>query len=210
MKPYFKTLTMTLGALALAGAAHAATVTVGSGGFNDGWATTITYEDDNSVARRGTSNDRDNALNALGPNDGNFFELGFRGSADFTFGKKFKASAQIFEVTFGSASSFPEAVDVYVGDGGLFQFVARISNVAAQGGGIVPLTGLIGSTFDTLRLVDASPLSSSAQSDQLGRLGGFDIDAIRVAPVPLPAAGAMLIAAIGGLAFLRRRRKPEA
>lgn len=209
MKPFLKTLVLTAGILTLTGAAHAATVTAGPGGFNDGWATTITYESDNSFARRGTANDRDNALNALGPTDGDFFELGFRGTADFTFGKKFKTSAQIFEVTFGSASSFPEAVDVYVGDGGLFQFVARISNVAAQGGAVVSLAGLVGSTFDTLRLSDASPLSSTAQSDQFGTLGGFDIDAVRVAPVPLPAAGVMLLTALGGMAFLRRRRKTD-
>lgn len=37
-------------------------------------------------------------------------------------------------------------------------------------------------------------------------IGGF-IDAVRVDPVPLPAAGFLLIGALGGLAAMRRRKK---
>ncbi len=210
MKHFFKSLAVCAGLLVLCSAAQAATVTAGPGGFDGGYATTITYESDNSFARRGTSNDRDNPLNALGATDGAFFELGFRGTADFTFGTRFANTIEITEVTFGSPSNFPEAVKVYVGDGGLFQFVTELTNVAAQGGGVISLAGLIGTSFDTVRLVDASPLSSTAQSDAFGPLGGFDIDSIRVAPVPLPAAGVMLLTALGGMAFMRRRRKNDA
>lgn len=186
--------------------AEAATVTVGSGGFDDGWATTITYEDDNEVARRGTLNDRDNALNALGSSDGDFFELGFGSSADFTFGTVFDGSVSIFEITFGNAAGWPEEVDVYVGFAGAFQLADTFTNVAAQGGGDVPLAALVGGPFDTIRLVDQSPLSSSGQSDSVGNLGGFDIDAVRVSPVPIPAAVWLFASALGVFGYLGKQK----
>ena len=54
-------------------AASAATVTAGPGGFNDGYATSITYDD---AAPRGTGNDRADPTNALGSTVGDFFEIG--------------------------------------------------------------------------------------------------------------------------------------
>lgn len=200
-----KTLAVGSAILALAGSAHSATVTVGPGGFDDGFATTITYD---TEARRGDANDRDNALNALGANDGSFFELGFGSTVDLTFGGVFNTSVDIYEVTFGSAANFPESVNVFAGSGGLFELVGTLTNSDASGGATVSLSGLIGATFDTLRLIDTSPLTSTAQSDAFGPLGGFDLDAARVsiAPVPLPAAGMLLLTAIGGLTAMRRRK----
>jgi hypothetical protein len=184
---------------------EAATVTTGPGGFDDGWATSITYEDDNTIARRGTNNGRDDPLNALGAPDGDFFEIGFGSTVDLTFGVGFNTSASVFEVTFNSVPSFPESVDLYVGDAGTFQFITSVSNLSAQGGVTVALPSV--GSFDTVRLIDTSPLSSSIESDAYGPLGGFDLAGVRVAPIPLPAAGWMLLAGLGGLAMVRRRQK---
>lgn len=174
--------------------ASAATVTVGPGGFDDGWATTITYDD---AAARGTANDRANPLNALGAADGSFFEIGLGSAVDMTFGTLFEASATVYEITFGNPSNWAESVSLYVGNAGSFTFVETISNAAAVGGATSVLPS---GTFDTIRLVDTSPLGSLTS-------GGFDIDAVRVtpAPVPLPASAAMLLVGLGGLAIWRRR-----
>ena len=187
---------------------QAAPLTVGPGGFDDGWATTITYEADNTIARRGTANNRDNPLNALGSSDGSFFELGFGSSADFTFGTRFDTSVSVFEITFGSVPGWPESVEVLAGDGGTFTLVGVLTNSAAQGGGALSLAGL--GTFDTIRLVDGSPLSSTGQSDGLGALGGFDVDAVRISPVPIPAAMWLFGSALIGVMAIARRKRAQA
>jgi hypothetical protein len=51
--------------------------------------------------------------------------------------------------------------------------------------------------YNRLRLVDNSPVVAGRD--------GWDIDAISVAAVPLPAAGLLLLAGLGGLAAFRRR-----
>ncbi|MET1414994.1 VPLPA-CTERM sorting domain-containing protein [Roseibium sp. HPY-6] len=169
--------------------------TVGGGGFDNGYATTITFDKN---AARGTTNDRDNAANALGSADSDFFEIGFGSYVDLTFGTLFDTSVKLFEITFGTVTNWPESAEIFVGDGVSFTSIGMISNADAQGGGILPI--LLDGTFDTVRIKDTSP-------DQ-GRLtGGFDIDAVRVTPVPLPAGALLLATGLGGLALLRRRRR---
>lgn len=176
---------------AFAATADAALVTVSDpNSFNDGWAVSITY--DNAVSR-GTANDRDNPLNALGKDDGKFFELGTGGSADFGFGTLFNSAAVVFEVTFGNAANFPESVDVFAGLNGVFTFVTNLSNAVASsntGASLILPTG----NFDTIRLTDTSNAP-----------GAFDVDAVRVSPVPAPAA-ALLFLSAAGLAFGARKR----
>lgn len=205
MKRVLNTFAICAGLSAAPMVSSAATVTAGPGGFNDGWATTITYEDDNSVARRGTSHDRDNPLNALGANDNKFFELGFGSSADFTFGTLFDTTATVFEITFGNVGSYFEKVGVYVGKAGAFQMAGTLTNLQAQAGGSVSLAAVSGGPFDTIRLVDMTPFSATATNPR----GGFDVDAVRVTPsaVPLPAAGMMLLTAMAGGVVAARRRK---
>lgn len=178
-----------------AGSANAAMVTVGAGGFNDGWATQITYDD---AAIRGSANGRANPLNALGAADGAFFEIGSGATADFSFGTQFRSDVTVYEITFGNVlSAWKESVDVYAGtagDAGSFQFAGSILNTVAQGGATLSLLSLSG-VFDTIRLVDTSSLP-----------GNFDVDAVRVAPVPLPAAAWLFITAVSGLLVFSRRR----
>jgi len=187
----------------------AAVVTIGPNDFNGGFATGITYDNDNVAARRGVTNDRDNGLNALGAPDSAFFELGFGSTAFFTFGTLFNGDVTAFEVTFGSPGAFPEVVEVAVGLGmAPFTTVGTLTNSDASGanGGSLTITG--GGLFDTVRLTDMSPLTSTFENDVNGNpVGGFDVNAVRVSPVPVPAAGLLLLGALGGFAGLRRRRK---
>ncbi|MGR3655540.1 VPLPA-CTERM sorting domain-containing protein, partial [Paracoccus sp. (in: a-proteobacteria)] len=62
-----------------------------------------------------------------------------------------------------------------------------------------------GMGFEYIKLVDAT-------LNEFGRSGttsfdGFDVDSVSVAPVPLPAAGLMLLAGLGGFGVMRRRQK---
>ncbi len=183
------------------GMANAATVTAGAGGFDDGWATQITYDDDPSL--RGSSNDRDNPLNALGATDGKFFSIGLNSEVVLTFGTDFDTSTTVWEVTFGNVSTYPEEVEVYAGlVGGGFEFVGTILNNVAQGGATLALTGLTGTRFDRLKLVD---ISSNPPSPD-----GFDIDSVRVTPVPLPAAAWLFGSALVGVGIIGRRKKRQA
>lgn len=196
----FKITCLCAAVMSVPAVASAAIVTTGPGGFNNGYATTITYDTD---ALRGKKDGRDNASNALGAQNGKFFEIGFGSSVDLTFGKKFNGKGTVFEVTFGNASNFPEFVDIFAGSGGNFSFVGNLANYSD---GKFDLSGLNG-PFDTLRLTDASPFSSSSEKDSRGRLGGFDIDAVQVSAVPVPAAGWLLMSGLGAAAALRRRKK---
>lgn len=210
MNKISKTLAVGLGFSMLPALATAAVVTAGPGGFDDGYATTITYEDDDAIAKRGTSFQRNDPLNALGAPDGNnpgnsalnggFFEIGLGSSVDLTFGTLFSTSTTLFEITFGNASNFPEAVQLAVGLGGSFIDVGGpISNAAAAGGVVV---GIGSGTFDTVRLTDLTITSAA--------VGGFDIDSVRVSPiaaVPLPAGGLLLLTGLAGVAAFKRKKK---
>lgn len=53
--------------------------------------------------------------------------------------------------------------------------------------------------FDAVRIADLTPI-------EVGGVGGFDADSVRVSPIPLPAGGVLLLSALGGLAVARRKR----
>ncbi|MEO1110839.1 MAG: VPLPA-CTERM sorting domain-containing protein [Pseudomonadota bacterium] len=172
--------------------------TAGAGGFDNGYATTITYD---ANAARGSANDRGNAENALGAADTSFFEIGFGSYIDLTFGTLFDTSVSVFEITFGNVLGWPESAEILVGDGIDFQLIATIGNLDAQGGGTVPIA--LAGTFDTVRIKDTSPTRGLST-------GGFDVDAVRVTPVPLPAALPLLGAGLAVLGFVGWRRRQAA
>ncbi|MDO5630287.1 MAG: VPLPA-CTERM sorting domain-containing protein [Paracoccus sp. (in: a-proteobacteria)] len=188
-----------LAATLVAGHAGAAVVTVGPGGYNDGYATTVTYNNDNQAAGRSTANDRANASNALGATDGNFFEIGYFDEVIFTFGTQFQSPATVTEVTFGNRGGWVEMALVYVGnlaDPNSWTLVneAPISNANPTA------TFTFNGIWDAMKFVHFD-------TGSLRNAGSFDIDSVRVAPVPLPATGLLLLGALGGVAALRRRQR---
>lgn len=163
-------------------------------------AATMLYATDATIVTdgpRGTNDDRANIANALGSEVGDFFELGYGAVVDFTFGRLFTGPGHVLEVTFSVPPKWVESVQIQAGRGGVFTDVATISNAQAQfePGARFDLAG----AYDTLRLIDTSPVRENAPT------GGFDVDYVSVAAVPLPAAGLMLLGALGGLALFRRR-----
>jgi hypothetical protein len=185
---------------ALTGTASATIVTYSNPALPiDGYATSITYDD---AALRGSTNDRDNPDNALGATDGDFFEIGYGSTVDLTFGTLFRPSGTTVEITNGTRgpnTSFFETITVFFGINGVFTQVATLTNAGPNG----PLTLTFslpgGPSYDTIRFVDTTV-------GRPGPTGGWDIDSVRVSPVPLPAAGLLLLAGLGGLAALRRRK----
>lgn len=144
---------------------------------------------------RGTANDRANLANTYGEGIGDFFELGFGGVVDFTFGRLFTGAGSLVEVTFGDASKFPETARIQAGRKGVFTDVATVLNGEAQPpvGALFNLTGI----YDTLRVIDETAVR--------GKTGGFDVDRISVSAVPVPAAGALLLGALALFGLVRRR-----
>jgi hypothetical protein len=129
--------------------------------------------------------------NALGPADGKFLSLGLGGEAIFSFGSMFKATGALVEITFGNRETYLEQVEVYGGLGNVFTLLGTVTNSQ------VTNIFSFGGKFDQLKLVDISPAGKNRD--------GFDVDAISVVPVPVPAAGLMLLSAIGLVGVMRRR-----
>ncbi len=146
-----------------------------------------------------------------GAPDGAFLSLGIGGSLVLGFGDTgpFTGGTVFFERTNGSPTGWPESVKVFVSltntsVGGDWTEVGSLSNTGSVEE--TPITNAtrgyllnIGQTFNYLKLVDTSTAGSSSNA-------GWDVDAVRVAPIPVPAALPLLLAGIGGLAWAGRRR----
>lgn len=149
-----------------------------------------------------TKNDRQNAANAVDGNPNTFYSLGLGGSLLVSFsniaGEIMPGTVSVFEITFNRLVGHDEAAEVYaVAADGKESLLGRITN--AVGGNSV----MAGSPFTMLRLVDVT----LDQFPETTSFDGYDVAQISVAPVPLPAAGLMLMGGLGGLAALRRRKK---
>ena len=135
--------------------------------------------------------------NALGAPDGKMLSLGFGGEAILSFGTVFTGPGNIVEITFVNAITgalaYLEEVQVFLGVGGVFSYLTNLKNTTAVTGAPFAFSG----TFDQIKLVDVSPTGRSRD--------GFDIDSVSVTAIPVPAAGLLLLSAIGGFAMLRRR-----
>lgn len=202
-----------------AGAASAATVYAQAvTGYDSSGGSTSCAIGDVGFA---TSTSRSNLCNALdepdhpgGGVEGNFLSAGEYAALKFTFGGPITGPIEIYEITFGRNKSWEETLGlafVLMGEAGaVFGSISPTDEVVNN-------DGTAGATSDTFKLsfgdanigpikelwvFDLTPKTTSA-----GAGGGFDIDAIgAVSVVPLPAAAGFLLAGLGGLALLRRRK----
>lgn len=177
-----------------------------------------------ATAQTFTTGTRSNPGDALGAPDqvgnteGGFLSLGMGGIAVFGFASPFTGEGRVFEVTFGCSGpqkpgglcNYSETADVYVFNGAYtpragaftladlagFQFAGSVGNGDANTDAGAPFT--VTGPFRFLALVDTSKQGGD----------GFDVDAVRVSAVPLPAPALLLMAGIGGLWLTGRRRKP--
>ncbi|QIE53983.1 VPLPA-CTERM sorting domain-containing protein [Pikeienuella piscinae] len=176
---------------------------------------------------------RDDAGNALGARDvvsdtdGGFYSLG-RGNADdslntgvavFGFGTSFGLEATVFEVTFGcsgatggsgSCGNFAEFATVYAFNGPYTPFDNTFTVADLLGLGFSEV-GTIGNgdanSASGATISIAGPFTFLAIADASNQgADGFDIDAVSVNAVPLPASILFLLGGIGGLGFMRMRR----
>jgi len=160
--------------------------------------------------------ERGEICNSLGMPDGDFpTGNGFTSSGKFDaliyeFGGPFSGPITIWEVT-GSGGSqdtytggHREYLDLtfYLMDDTTLTFDKAVANVGATRDGNSKSRWRV--EFDNPALV--SEFSRLMVVNNSGTPDGFDIDAIGVSAVPLPASALLLIAGLGGLAALRRRR----
>lgn len=154
------------------------------------------------------SNDRMNVNNAVDGSLDSFYSLGLGGEIVLGFSNLVTAASNTitaFEVTFQPKGNHREAADVFAVLNGVGTFVGTIFNTGSEGS-VNPSSVTTNMTFDSIRLVDVTrrEFANSTSFD------GFDIAKVSVAAVPLPAAGLMLMAGLGGLAALRRRKNKAA
>lgn len=186
----------------LAGAALAVTASAGNAA--------VYYADEIIVESPGICNgsvadcnadDRKIKENALGETDGKFYSLGLGGSAIFGFAIDLFPAGTVsaFEITFNRFSEHNEAAAVYTLDSA-FNVVQSLGTIVNKpdGNGSVYAS----QAFSYIRLVDVS----QSYFDVTQSFDGYDVDSVGVAPVPLPAAGVLLLAGLGGFAALRRRK----
>lgn len=152
-------------------------------------------------AARCAANDRQDVSNAVDEDESTFYSLGFGGDITLSFPLPLISAGQslsVFEITFNRGSGDSEAAEVYAILGGVETFLGTITNVVGQH------TIMASSAFEYIKLKDVT----KALFPTTTSFDGFDVGAIKisVSAVPLPAAGAMLLAGLGGLAALRRRK----
>ncbi|WP_165455673.1 VPLPA-CTERM sorting domain-containing protein [Paracoccus subflavus] len=184
--------------LMVGGTAHAATYTASSIIEDE-----TSYGVCTSSAASCAADDRRTITNVLGSTDGAFYSLGKGGEltvgfdmAVFTRG----ATVVLEEVTFKDplSSRHFEAVDLYSIMGGVMKLVTTVYNTSKTA------TVNISHSFEYLKLVDVTSREYASTTS----FDGYDIDSITLTPqpVPVPAAGLLLLGGIAGFAVLRRRK----
>lgn len=197
----FKTLAAAAALAVTAGATQAAT-------YN---ATTYSDVVEGTCSLAGTKDDarckadnRKNLGNLVDGNKNSFYSLGFGGSVTLGFGTDFKAGdVSVYEITFTRPTSTDKHYEA-------FELVALDANKNATGFSkvITNENGFasfrIDSGFTYLKLVD---VTKDVFKTGTSSYDGADIGMVSIAAVPVPAAGVLMLAGLGGLAALRRRKK---
>jgi hypothetical protein len=154
--------------------------------------------------------DRTDICNSLGMQDvdGSFSAGGFTSTANYTeltygFGSFFTGPLTIWEVT-GGGDTNPTYIEqleftLFNSETNATQ-MGTVVNVEGVGDGIDRwrVETAVAGVFDVLFVSDASDLS--------GGRDGFDIDAIAVSAVPLPASALLLLAGLGAFGAMRRKK----
>lgn len=163
--------------------------------------TVIDYTRGTNLAATSLRTNTDNALGAPDDygniNDPKFLSLGLGGSAEFSFGRNFTGSITVYEATYGR-SGYYEYANVFGSiDGSNWTLLGAIDNqnVDADGGFTLDFTGI----FSFLKIEDTTALMQGTLGD------GFDIDAVKASPTPIPGAAWLLGSGLIGLVGLRRR-----
>lgn len=142
---------------------------------------------------------RSDATKALGAPDGDFVALGFGGELELGFpGTPYAAAtATTYEITFVRTAGHDEAVEVYSSLLGVLSPLLGVITNTPTGTSSV----FVGGPFDAIVLKDITTTVFPGTTS----FDGFDVDAVSIDAVPLPAAGFMLLAGLGGLAMARRK-----
>lgn len=138
--------------------------------------------------------------------NGSFFSLGLNGTLVAKFDTAFTGTAMVVEVT-NVGSPQREAAEVFgSNDGMAFTSLGFVTNQTAPGSMQNPGSLTFAGSYSFLGFRDVSA-SFFGRPNNSG--DGYDIDSIavsQVAPVPLPAAGLLLLGGLAGLGALRKRR----
>ena len=144
--------------------------------------------------------------NAPAVGDDQFFSLGLGGSLVIQFDPKFKGNTSVVEITNGGvSSSHDEKVEIFgSNDGNIFTSLGFADNQSGINDGTrgTKTTISFAGTYAYLGFLDIS----KAAFPNTGSTDGFDIDAISVSSVPLPASALLLMAGVAGLGAMRKRR----
>lgn len=152
-----------------------------------------------------TSNGRDNLNNLIDDDKATFYSLGLGGEVTLGFGRDFGAgTASVYEITFTrptNGNRHYEAVELYALDAGKNEigYSKIVTNIDGSA------SFKINSGFTYLKLKDVTLSYDWGVSTR--SFDGFDVGMVSIAAVPVPAAGGLLLAGLGGLAALRRRKK---